>query len=224
MQECRHRLLRVCRNAATTNFLPMIVLWVGSVVVVFSYYAIPSVPSALEPLAHWQNEGGWIAAFLSRVVFCGVLPGIFIVCIKSLRPKYVLGVIAVQTVWSGICGIVSDRMFSFNAHLFGSGISFPVLCAKTAVCQFIWTPLIFAPLGSIVYFWMGRDFSFVRFRREMPKRFYSGLVLPNLLANWILWIPVTFAVHMFPTPLQIQLSGMASALFSLMLLAMGREK
>ena len=117
-----------------------------------------------------------------------------------------------------------DRMFSLNTHLFESGISFPVLCAKTAVCQFIWTPLIFAPLGSIVYFWMGRDFSFVRFRREMPKRFYSGLVLPNLLANWVLWIPVTFAIHMFPTPLQIQLSGMASALFSLMLLAMGRDK
>ena len=58
----------------------------------------------------------------------------------------------------------------------------------------------------------------------MPKSFYSGLVLPNLLANWVLWIPVTFAIHMFPTPLQIQLSGMASALFSLMLLAIGRDK
>ena len=224
MHESRHRLSRVCRNAVVKNLLPMIVLWVASVAAVISYYTIPSMPSLLEPLARWQNEGGWIAAFLNRVAFCGILPGIFIICVKSLRPKHVLGVIVVQTVWSGVCGVVSDWMFSLNALLFGSGISFPVLCVKTAICQFIWTPLIFAPLGSIVYFWIGRDFSFFRFRSEMPERFYSGLVLPNLLANWILWIPVTFAIHMFPTPLQIQLSGMASSLFSLMLLAIGREK
>ena len=58
----------------------------------------------------------------------------------------------------------------------------------------------------------------------MPDRFYHGLVLPNLLVNWVLWIPVTFAIHAFPTPLQIQLSGLAAALFSLMLLAIGRNR
>ena len=134
-----------------------------------------------------------------------------------------VAVIAVQTGWSGICGVASDYMFSLNAYLLGTGVDFLTLCVKTAICQFVWTPLFFAPLGAIVYFWMGRDFSPLRFRREMPPRFYYGLVLPNLLVNWALWIPVTFAIHTFPTPLQIQLSGLASALFSLMLLAIGRS-
>ena len=88
----------------------------------------------------------------------------------------------------------------------------------------LWTPIFFAPIGAAVYFWIGRDFSFERFRRERPPRFYYGLVLPNLLVNWVLWIPVTFAIHAFPTPLQIQLSGLAAALFSLMLLAIGRNR
>ena len=92
------------------------------------------------------------------------------------------------------------------------------------VCQFVWTPIFFAPVGAVVYFWIGRDFSFERFCKEMPDRFYYGLVLPNLLVNWVLWIPVTFAIHAFPTPLQIQLSGLAAALFSLMLLAIGRNR
>jgi uncharacterized membrane-anchored protein len=83
----------------------------------------------------------------------------------------------------------------------------------------VWTPIFFAPVGAVVYFWIGRDFSFERFRKDMPDRFYHGLVLPNLLVNWVLWIPVTFAIHAFPTPLQIQLSGLAAALFSLMLQA-----
>ena len=206
------------------NRLPMVVLWVVSVALVLAYYTLPTFRDALEPLARWQRESGWLAAFLNRVVFCGLIPGAFIVCVKSLRPKHVVAVIAVQTVWSGICGIASDYMFSLNAYLLGTGVDFLTLCVKTAICQFVWTPLFFAPLGAVVYFWMGRDFSAERFRREMPSRFYYGLVLPNLLVNWALWIPVTFAIHTFPTPLQVQLSGLVSALFSLLLLAIWRSR
>ena len=202
----------------------MVVLWAVAAVLVLAYYTLPMVSVALEPLARWQRESGWLAAFLNRVLFCGFIPGLFIVGVKALRPKHVVAVLAVQTLWSGICGIVSDWMFSLNAHLFGTGIDFLTLFVKTAICQFVWTPIFFAPLGAIVYFWMGRDFSAARFRREMPDRFYYGLVLPNLLVNWVLWIPVTFAIHAFPTPLQIQLSGLASALFALMLLAIGRSR
>ena len=206
------------------NRLPAVVLWLVSAVLVLTYYTIPAVASALEPLARWQRDSGLIAAFLNRVIFCGIIPGVFIICVKALRPRHLVAVIVVQTVWSGCCGIVSDWMFSFNAHLFGTGIDFLTLCIKTAICQFVWTPLFFAPLGAIVYFWIGRDFSICRFRNELPSRFYYGLVLPNLLVNWLIWIPVTFAVNALPTPLQIQLSGLASSLFSLMLLAIGRVR
>ena len=211
-------------EAVKKNRLPAVVLWAVSVVAVLAYYTLPTVPALLEPLARWQKESGWIAAFLNRVIFCGLIPGLFIVCVKSLRPKHVVAVLAVQTLWSGICGVVSDWMFSLNAYMFGTGVDLFTLSIKTAVCQFVWTPMLFAPIGAVVYFWIGRDFSLERSRREMPDRFYYGLVLPNLLVNWVLWIPVTFAIHSFPTPLQIQLSGLAAALFSLMLLAIGRNR
>jgi len=215
---------RVGWEAVRRNRLPMVVLWAVSVVLVFAYYTLPTVSAALEPLARWQRESGWFAAFLNRVLFCGLIPGMFIVCVKSLRPKHVGAVIAVQTAWSGICGVVSDYMFSLNAQLFGTGVDVFTLCVKTVICQFVWTPLFFAPLGAIIYFWIGRDFSAERFRLEMPSRFYYGLVLPNLLVNWVLWIPVTFAIHTFPTPLQVQLSGLVSSLFSLLLLSIGRTR
>ena len=224
MKERQESPWRIGWAAVKKNTLPMVVLWVVAAATVFAYYTISAVASALEPFARWQRDAGWVAAFLNRVLFCGLIPGVFIVCVKSLRPKRVVAVIVAQTLWSGICGVLSDCMFSFNARIFGTGVDFLTLCVKTSVCQFVWTPLIFAPLGSIVYFWIGRDFSAARFRSEMPSRFYYGLVLPNLFVNWVLWIPVTFAIHMFPTPLQVQLSGMASALFSLMLLAIGSDR
>ena len=143
---------RVGWEAVRRNRLPMVVLWAVSVVLVFAYYTLPTVSAALEPLARWQRESGWFAAFLNRVLFCGLIPGMFIVCVKSLRPKHVGAVIAVQTAWSGICGVVSDYMFSLNAQLFGTGVDVFTLCVKTVICQFVWTPLFFAPLGAIIYF------------------------------------------------------------------------
>ncbi|MBR4614815.1 MAG: hypothetical protein IKO55_04360 [Kiritimatiellae bacterium] len=209
-------------EAAKRNRIPMLVLWTVLVALVIAYYMMPAVASGLEPVARWQRESGWIAAFLNRVVFCGVIPGMFLVCVKALRPAHLVAVIVVQTLWSGLCGIASDCMFSLNARLFGTGVDFLTLCVKTVVCQFVWTPLFFAPLGSIVYFWIGRDFSFRRFRKERPPQFWYGLVLPNLLVNWVIWIPAMVAINALPTPLQVQMSGLASSLFSLMLLVLGR--
>ena len=51
---------------------------------------------------------------------------------------------------------------------------------------------------------------------------YERCNSPNLLVNWVIWIPATFAINAQPTPLQVQLSGLVSSLFSLMLLVIGR--
>lgn len=210
-------------DSVRANWLPMVALWLAAASIVLFYYSSPDFARALEPLSRWQKESGWLAAFLNRVVFCGILPGIFIVCVRALRPRRVFLTLFAQTIWSGICGIVSDLMFSLNAEMLGTGVDFLTLTIKTAINQFAWTPLFFSPLGSLVYFWIGRDFSSGKVRRDLPRRFYHDLVLPNLLVNWALWIPVTYAIHMFPTPLQIQLAGLASALLSLMMLAIGRR-
>lgn len=202
----------------------MAVLWLAAAFLVLSYYGSSNFARALEPLSRWQKESGWIAAFLNRVAFCGILPGIFIVSVPSLRPRRVLPTLVVQTLWSGLCGIVSDFMFSLNAAVFGTGVDFLTLTLKTAVNQFVWTPLFFSPLGSMVYFWIGCDFSCEKVRRKLPNRFYYDIVLPNLLVNWALWIPATYVIYMFPTPLQIQLAGLASALLSLVMLAIGRRR
>lgn len=210
-------------DSARANWLPMVALWSVAALLVLSYYGSPSFARMLEPLSRWQKESGWLAAFLNRVAFCGILPGVFIVCVPSLRPRRVFMTLVVQTLWSGFCGIVSDFMFSLNAAILGTGVDFLTLTLKTAINQFAWTPLFFSPLGSLVYFWIGCDFSCEKVRRKLPDRFYHDIVLPNLLVNWALWIPVTYAIHMFPTPLQIQLAGLTSALFSLMMLAIGRR-
>ena len=79
--------IRVGAASTKANAVPMAVLWLLAASAVVVYYRVPGAAGAFEPLAKWQTGGGWIAAFLSRVVFCGLVPGVFIVLLKALRPK-----------------------------------------------------------------------------------------------------------------------------------------
>lgn len=44
-----------------------------------------------------------------------------------------------------------------------------------------------------------------------------------LVANWIVWVPVTVVVYAFPLPLQIQLVGLASSFWMLVALKSGMK-
>ena len=210
-------------ESVKANAVPMVMLWGAAVAVVTGYFSIPLVPRVLEPLAVWQTECGWVASFLNRFFFCGVLPGVFILTMKSLRAPHPFWVIFAQTMLSGVCGIVSGWMFELHALWFGTGIDLTTILVKTLVYQFGWVVLFFMPVGAVTYFWIGRDFSFRRVKEEWPRHFVRAVLIPNLVANWGVWLPLSLVIHLFPTPLQIQLTGLANAFLSLVLLTLGRH-
>jgi len=80
--------VRVGWTAVRANVWPMVILWLLAAVVVLSYYHVSGVAVFLEPLARWQTQCGWSAAFLNRFFFCGVVPGVFLVSMKALRPTF----------------------------------------------------------------------------------------------------------------------------------------
>ena len=208
--------------SAQANAVPMFVLWSMAGSLVLGYYAVPGMAELLEPIRLWQTECGWTAAFLNMFFFCGALPGVFLLFQKSLRVRHPFLTIAVQSVWSGVCGIVSGWMYDLNAHWFGTGLDFRTLTAKTAVAQFLWTPFFFVPIASLVYFWIGREFSIRRCRNELKAEFLWSNIASTLIANWAIWIPCTMLVVMLPTALQVQVSGIINALLFLVQLWIGR--
>ena len=216
--------IRIGLASARANAVPMVVLWVMAGALVVGYYFVPGIEKGLEPVRQWQTDCGWVAAFLNRFMFCGILPGVFMLTMKTLSVPRPGLAIAAQTLWSGICGIVSGWMFELHALWFGTGTDFGTLCVKTAMQQFVWTPFFFAPVGALIYFWIGRDFSLARCRQEWLSGFWVETFLPNLFANWVVWFPCSMLVHMFPTALQIQLTGFVNAYFCLVLLWIGRGK
>lgn len=213
--------LRIGWDSIRACWVPMLVLWLASVAMVVSYYASPAFASLLDPLLQWQVHSGWIAAFLSRFFFCGVLPGVFLLAIPSLRPRYAFWSALAQGLWGGLSGIVYDYIYYGQSLLFGNGTDWVTLVEKMMMDQFVITVLYAAPVNSVFYFWLSRDFSFERFRNEFPRPFITRTLLPNLVSNWCVWIPVVLAIYAFPQPLQIQVSGFACAFWTLAMLQIG---
>ncbi len=204
--------------AAKANAVPMCVLWAVSAALVAGYYASADFAAALDPLLRWQKSGGYWAAALNRLVFYGLLPGVFQLAIPHLRPRFPCATVFAQGVWSASFGVATDAFYRCLAWLFGSGSDALTLLLKTFSNQFVWTVLVVAPANAVFFFWLANDFSFRRTRREWPSDFVARAYLPNLVSNWCVWIPVNMAVFAFPLPLQVQLSGVVGAFWTLMCL------
>ena len=214
---------RIGLVSARANFLPMIVLWTLAGALVGAYYLIAPFREMLEPMADWHRAYGWRAAFVSQAVFCGVLPGLFLLAFRSIRPRHPFLTILAQTLWCGTFGICCNGLFRLMAQAFGDNAQVSTVLVKAAIDQFVWTVLVIAPANAVFFFWLGRDFSFARVKRDWSCPFFRRMVMPNLIPNWIVWIPVSLAVFSFPFPLQIHVNGIVCTFWTLMCLQIGRR-
>lgn len=195
--------------------VPMVVLWVLAVLMVVSFYRVPAMNAVFGPLARWQTESGWGAAFLNRVIFCGVIPGMFLLGVKSIRPLRPLLTVCVYSLWGGCWGVACDGFYTLQDAVFGAGTGLATLAKKTLVDQLVWNVFVCTPANALFFPWVARDFK--RGPRRNDRDFVQDcLVL--LVANWIVWIPVTVAIYAFPLPLQIQLVGLACSFWMLVAL------
>ncbi len=159
---------------------------------------------------------------LSRAGFCGILPGLFFLAESHRPPRPCMTVVA-QVLWCGLWGGLTDGFYRFQAQMFGQGVDLLTLTLKVIVGQFVFTPLIIAPANAVFFFWIGQGFSVRHAQEHWPHRFYRGLVLPNLISNWLVWIPVAFGIYAFPTDLQIHINGFVCSIWILMCLQLGKR-
>lgn len=209
--------------SARVNFVPVVLLWILAATTVVAYSSFSWARSLFEPLMKWSVAWGWKAAFVNHAFFCGILPGFFWSAFRSIRPRYPLATMLAVALLHGATGIVVNELFRMLSVWFGEGVTLGTLLAKMAFDQFVWTVFVNAPINAVFFFWLARDFSFERVRRDWPRHWLMGVYLPNLLNNWCVWIPVIIAVFSFPLELQIFLCGYASAFWNLVSLQIGKR-
>lgn len=215
--------LGITLASARANLVPMAVLWALAGVSVGAYYLLTPFREMLEPVVEWHRAWGWRAAFVSQTIFCGILPGAFLLAFRSIRPRHPFLTILAQALWCGVFGVCCNELFRLMAAAFGDNAHISTVLVKSALDQFVWTVAVIAPANAVFFFWLGRDFSFARVKREWPRPFFRRMVMPNLIPNWIVWIPVSLAVFSFPFSLQIHVNGIVCTFWTLMCLQIGRR-
>lgn len=202
----------------------MLVLWFVAAGAALLYGRSPAFREMLGLVVRFQVEGGYAAAFLNRLVFCGIVPGAFILSLPWLRPqRRALAVVLLTALWCGVWGMVCDGFYRLQQTWFGAEACWPVVIAKTLVDQFVFNALVIAPSSAAFYFWTASGLDFEETRRQWPRKWISTVVLPNLMASWCVNIPVFLAIYFLPLPLQVQLSGLASSFWTLVSLGIGRR-
>ena len=226
MNFCRVRFLlkpiKIGLESAKANVVPTLEIWSFALCLVLSYYFIPPVAERMGTVRTWQESFGWKAVVASRILFNGLVPGAFLLCVESIRPRRPFATIFAQAAFGCVIGLFCDAFFRLQSSWFGSTLELSTLVLKTLVDQFVWTVLVVSPVNAVFFFWVARDFSFRRVRQEWPKHgVISELVLPNLIPNWFVGIPAIFATYAFPLDLQIHVNGLVSAFWMLLCLQIG---
>lgn len=205
------------------NLLPMVVLWGLAAAAVVAYYLMPGVPESLKMFADWQVEYGKVASFANRFVCGGVVPGVFLLTVPSIRPPKAWATVLAQSVWCGLMGIAVDAFFALQGAWFGTEPTLGTAIVKTLVDQFGFCVLFVAPLNALFYAWLGNGFSFRRDGGGMTRDWFVRSYVGNIVMNWAITIPTLVCVYSFPMELQITVSGFVCAIWALLAIFIGRK-
>ena len=212
---------RITKDSMVANVVPAFVLWLFAVTLAVVYCLSPWMRDALDHLSRWQERNGWLAAFLSQFLFCGLVPCVFLLTVRSIVIDRPIVKSLVQSIWCGAMGMACWWFYGLQCKLFGTGHDIATLLCKTAFDQFVWTVVVVAPLSSVFYVWLGHDFSIMATVKTCRTGFVRRVVMPNLVANWGVWIPVVMMVYTLPRSLQIHMLSIVSSLWVLIGIQIG---
>lgn len=212
---------RIGWESAKANAVPMVVLWLFAVGLVVGYYFVPGVAEVLKPIAKWQVRWGIRAAIVNQLVFGVLVPAVFVMAERKIRMRRPLLKLACQSGWSVMYAVIFVWFYGLQVAMFGKDNDFTTLTLKAAFDQFVWTPFVWMPISSVFYLWMGNDFSVAKTVERCRSGFVRGVLMPNQVSGWCVWIPVVFVIYAFPHALQFQILGLVNALWTLLLIQIG---
>ncbi len=216
--------LRASLLAARANLVPGIVLQCVAGAVVAGYFLHPPARAALENLAAFRTRIGLPFALVSTAIFGALLPFAVLRLSKATRHRYDFAQMAALTLFWAYKGMEISLFYALQARVFGEGQSAAVIIAKTAVDQFVYGPLLAAPLTWLVYAWVELRFDTRALVAELRlPGLYGRSIFPLLVASWSVWVPAVAIIYLLPTALQLPLQNIVCCFFTLLIIFMTRR-
>ena len=205
-------------KAARANLIPGLVLQGAAIALLAAYYGIPSVRETLGVVTQWQERYGIAFSLGSYLFFCGLVPYFFCMAMSALRPKEPGKALVFALVFWGIMGLIVPKFYAFQSFLYGNGTDFRTLTFKVLTDQFGYTTCFASPVVAITHVWKDRGYSWTAIAPLLGKGWFRRLVVPNLVMNWVVWIPSLCVIYSLPPLLQSHVAGLIGGFWVLMCL------
>ncbi|MGC4015433.1 MAG: hypothetical protein QM755_13095 [Luteolibacter sp.] len=208
-------------HAAKANLIPGLVLQTAAIALLVTYYRSAALRDSLAHVEQWKATWGYAYSAASGALFCGLLPWLFRMAIPSLRPRSPLPELIFGLVWWACSGIISDVFYTAQGRWWGTDHSLRTIFLKMLIDMGVYTPLWAAPANALLHLWKARGFP-LRGRIFTPG-WYRRIVLPNLLPNWMVWIPGVAVVYSLPPLLQLPVANLICCFWALLCISIAGE-
>ena len=198
---------RECLGALRVNLLPGLLLQMLMAAMASAYLWHPASRRLFEALAHLRSEWGLLFSFTGTAVASAFFPELLRLLLPRREtpadePGLGARLLFAVPFW-GLVGMQVDLFYRLQNLLFGPSGTLIILLKKVLVDALLYCPLLAIPEVVCVFLWRDHGYTLRGFRGHDPVRFYALRILPVLLANWMVWIPLICIIYSLPPALGV---------------------
>lgn len=199
------------------NLVPATMSFFLGVGLVALYYGGgDSLRPSFEALGKFQSEGGLLFSTVSTGLSAGLIPSVLQATLGLLPRPYASNILFNVVLWSAL-GCAVNRLYFYQALLFGDGTEAVVIVQKVLFDQFVWNPFMLAPVLFTLFRWRDYKFSCRRWADVFQARAWWLTYCCGMVTCWGTWIPGTCVVYSFPTDLQMPAFNIILMMYSSLL-------
>lgn len=208
------------RRAVGEVAFPAALVLGSAALLAVAYYHVPAVHAAMESVAAVRRANPLLFAVTSTSLTAGLIPWLLRMALPRLRPTHPWRDLLHSMIWWGLMGLVVDRFYALLTLLFGPEPGAPltpgIVLAKVACDMSVFTMLVGAPFNALSHLWKDLNWDIRAFRAQLGAGWYRRIVVPNLLPNWLVWIPGTAIFYSLPEDLQLAVANAIGCMWALM--------
>jgi hypothetical protein len=212
-------------NAAISNLASILAIQAAIGAVVAMYYLWPAGSAVLSAYAHWQISGGPFSNGLACSV-AGMLSEVTFVYFQQRGrwTKANVENVIFKFILFYISGFIVYEFYRYQTIWWGDKATLSAIVPKVIVDQFGYTVIFSCPYFALLTRWQALRYSGAKLWREVQDNFLTERLLPMLVTNWMFWIPAISFIYAMPFMLQPALAVFASAIWGVLVSAIGRQE
>ena len=205
-------------RAARANLLPGLFLQFTALALVLAYYWHPPTRALFEELIALRQRTGMVYSIIATSICGGVLPFIYMRSQPATASRYTWISGVFFTLFWGYKGVEVDVWQHTLAHFIGNDNRPATIAIKVFIDQFIYCPIWAVVVTVTAYSWQNAGFRWEPVLADFRAGgWYQRHVLPALIANFGLWVPLVALIFSLPLALQLPLFDLVLMFYTLLI-------